>query len=1406
MKIVATPSVRLASRIFCAFALSVCLNTARATTYYWDTNGTSAGLGSATTPANWNGSAFWNTDSAGSNGGTVTTPTWTGTANSAILAGTAGTITLNTSTAGAGTVTVNTNGYVLTSSAATRGLVASSLVLANNVGLELNTNSGAGGSGTSSVWALGGVTFGSGSTLTVSGGASAANGNTIYLNSATTISGGAITLAGSGAGVTGFVSSSGLVNLNTVITNNSSTSLTQLGASSTGSLTMGAKVTGSAGLMFGGKSGTASGGAGIITLNAANDYRGATIFNAAAGGVIKLGIDNALPTGTDVTMAASASNGGILDINGHDQEIASLTSGAGGGSITNGGASGTNTLKISGSATPAAFGLAITDGATAKTALTRSGTGTTILSGANTYTGATLITGGTLTVSGSLGNTAVSLSNAGSTLSSGANITSAITGGVTAGAGTFITPGGAGTVGTFTLGSLTLNDGSTLSMDLLGNSNYDKIVTSGTLTLGSGVETINIAGSGFSAGSYTLISGYSSLSGGVFTLGSTPGSFTYSLATGGTSTVLTVAGLGGSGNLTWSVNGLAPTSGTEGAGTWANGGANFYNTGTSSTTTWDNTATNNLTVGSGGAGGTLTLGGNVRVGGALTFASVTSPYTIGAVNGTNTLTLAGGITANNSATINAPTVLEASQTWSVANGDTLTANGSISETGGVRTLTKDGAGTLVLAGAGNVYTGGTTVIGGTLSISSGSSAGTSAATMTLNSGTTLAGAGTVNGATSVNSATINGSGLTLTGAVAFNGTGNILNGTVISAGGASLAANTDLTVNGTLTGTGASVSFAVNGNNASLTNLGTISQTGAGRVIRDNTGVTGLVINNGSATNSAAVIQTADADVIQMNKAAANVTFNNYGTLTSLNASAGGSQAIDFNAIQSGSNILNNYSTGLVQASEADAVRPGVNGFVYNDGTIKSTTSSGSSSDGVDAQTNSGITIVNASALSGDTTGTGLIEGARHGITGGNSVADVNGNPTVANGAFTLSITNNLGGTIQGDNGSGINIDGLNANEVVTIVNHGAITGNGMTADGDGVDVDGIVNLTNTGTIHSLNSLNDTSEGATVGGGTITNSGTIEGSISNSTGNTGTGRGITIAGIDKYTDTNGVDHTIPVQAPYAATTITNQAGGLIKGDSDSGIAFTSALSSGFSHTINNNAGATIQGGGTTVAAIVTSADNVTINNAGMIDGSSSGKAITGGSGGLVVNITGASASVLGDITGVNGVANTMTISAGAGNSFSYAGTVANFNTVTVFSGSFTLSGQLTLALNGASAGVTGGYGQLVVNSGGALTLGSGSLISLSLGFTPTIGEQFTVINMVDGSTTITGTFANLAEGSTYTQDGVSYLVSYEGGTGNDLVLTVTSAAIPEPATTAMIFAGLASAAALVLRRRRQTRA
>jgi hypothetical protein len=107
---------------------------------------------------------------------------------------------------------------------------------------------------------------------------------------------------------------------------------------------------------------------------------------------------------------------------------------------------------------------------------------------------------------------------------------------------------------------------------------------------------------------------------------------------------------------------------------------------------------------------------------------------------------------------------------------------------------------------------------------------------------------------------------------------------------------------------GGTNAVTITGDDATLTNLSTLEQTGTGRAIRDNTGVSSLAIYNGCATgvmecggvgNSTALMQTTDGDVIQMNKSPASVTLNNYGVMTSLNASAGGNQVVDFNAILS---------------------------------------------------------------------------------------------------------------------------------------------------------------------------------------------------------------------------------------------------------------------------------------------------------------------------------------------------------------------------------------------------------------------------------------------------------------------------------------------------------------------------
>src|SRR6185312_10540142 len=99
---------------------------------------------------------------------------------------------------------------------------------------------------------------------------------------------------------------------------------------------------------------------------------------------------------------------------------------------------------------------------------------------------------------------------------------------------------------------------------------------------------------------------------------------------------------------------------------------------------------------------------------------------------------------------------------------------------------------------------------------------------------------------------------------------------------------------------------------------------------------------------------------------------------------------------------------------------------------------------------------------------------------------------------------------------------------------------------------------------------------------------------------------------------------------------------------------------------------------------------------------------------------------------------------------------------------------LSAEIEGTSPGV-GSFDQVDVN--GSVTLGAALSFSLLNGFTPATGDTFELINN-DGNDAVNGTFAGLGEGATFTQGGITYSISYVGGTGNDVVLTVGNAPVP----------------------------
>lgn len=161
-------------------------------------------------------------------------------------------------------------------------------------------------------------------------------------------------------------------------------------------------------------------GSGTLILSAANTYTAGTILSA---GTLQLSGSGTL----GATSGTLTVNGGTLNLNGTSQGVGNFT-GSGGTILNN--ATGTNvTLTIGTSnGTGGNYAGVISDhtSGTGTVALTKTGTGTITLSGANTFTGATTISGGTLIAatggsSSALGSTSSIVVNGGGTLLLGAS-------------------------------------------------------------------------------------------------------------------------------------------------------------------------------------------------------------------------------------------------------------------------------------------------------------------------------------------------------------------------------------------------------------------------------------------------------------------------------------------------------------------------------------------------------------------------------------------------------------------------------------------------------------------------------------------------------------------------------------------------------------------------------------------------------------------------------------------------------------------------------------------------------------------------------------------------------------------------------------------------------------------------
>jgi outer membrane autotransporter protein len=348
--------------------------------------------------------------------------------------------------------------------------------------------------------------------------------------------------------------------------------------------------------------------------------------------------------------------------------------------------------------------------------LTKVGTGTLTLSGANTYTGPTIVNAGVLLVDGSLAVASAVTVNSGATLGG----TGTAAGAVTIADGGILAPGNSpGTPGTFTVGSLSLSNASLLNYDLgtpgvIGSGVNDLTIVTGNLTLDGVLNTSALAG--FGPGSYQLFSYGGALTDNTLNIGTVPAGFSASnfiVVTGLPHEVdlLVLAGPLPSSVQFWDGPNTTPNGVIDGGtGNWDN-----------FTTNWTDASGNNNSSWLNGVAVFAGTAGTVTVTQPIFFAGLefmTNGYQIdqgveGSLNliGSPIITTDAGVTA--------------------------TINATLAGAGGI---TKEGVGTLILNGA-NTYVGTTSIDAGSL-IVDGSIA--SAQTF-VNAGGLLSGNGIIGG-------------------------------------------------------------------------------------------------------------------------------------------------------------------------------------------------------------------------------------------------------------------------------------------------------------------------------------------------------------------------------------------------------------------------------------------------------------------------------------------------------------------------------------------------------------------------------------------------------------------------------------------------------------------------------------
>jgi fibronectin-binding autotransporter adhesin len=770
-------------------------------------------------------------------------------------------------------------------------------------------------------------------------------------------------------------------------------------------------------------------GSGNLTLSGANTYTNGTNLNA---GSITVANNAALGTG------ALAMAGGTSLISGADGlTLANAISTAGVGTVN----TGANTLTLGG----------VISGAGS---ISKTGTGTLVLNGANSYAGGTALTagtitvgndtalgGGTLTMTGGTtlreGVAGLALANAITTLGNGTiDIANVMTlNGVISGAGS-LTKIGAGVL--LLNGANTYAGGTAL--------NAGSITVGNNAALGTGRLT--------TADATSLLAGGLNIS--LANLITVNGALTVNSTNTGTFTLSGV--IDGAGSLTKVANGNLVLT-----------GANSYTGGTSVNA------------------GTVTVGNNTAL-------------------GTNTVTMANGtVLANNANNLNVANAFSIGNVEVATGANTFRLSGVVN---GAGLLTKTGTGNLILSGS-NGYTGGTALTAGSLTITNNNSIGTGTLTtsanttvfagLTVGGGSTIALANSVvlNGATTLNLQGTTGD-ITPQGVFSANGTTLSLNGVVSGAGSLLATGFGRVNFNGANSYSGGTTLASAAAYVGTDTAFGSGTVTANGAAIGNDSGALRALANNVVVDTTLTVLGPNDLTLTGTVSGAGELVKRTTSTLTlnGANSYSGSTQLAGGTIVVGTGTALGTGTLFVESVGQATSLRAGAANLSMANAVFLQATSNLS----VDTQaftfTSTGV-ISGTGALTKVGTGNLVINGANN-FSGGTALnagtITVGTSTALGTGRLTTADATNL---VAG-------VTGLNAANAVTL--NGGLTVDSSTGSFElsGI-VDGVGNITkiNTGNL-ILSGVNTYTGGTNLNAGslTITNNASIGTGTLSTTGGT----------------------------------------------------------------------------------------------------------------------------------------------------------------------------------------------------------------------------------------------------------------------------------------------------------------